>query len=66
MLIHNNSVETEKKNGKGDSENLDVNMMAAGRIHRVSTMRKARNYNNQEDLSDAWVFPIGWNRKIDP
>ena len=32
---------------------------------RISTLVKQRNYGNDEEAGDAWVFPIGWNRKAD-
>ena len=29
-------------------------------------MKKERDYDNEDDLTDSWTFPIGWNRKLDP
>ena len=33
---------------------------------RISTMRKTTDYGNEEEAGEAWVFPIGWNRNVDP
>lgn len=30
---------------------------------RITTLRQTRNYANDDDLDNAWIFPIGWNRK---
>ena len=32
---------------------------------RISTMQTPRNYADDEQADDAWVLPIGWNRKVD-
>ena len=32
---------------------------------RISTIVKKQDYTNDEEAGDAWVFPIGWNRKVD-
>ena len=32
---------------------------------RIHTLVKARNYDNQDEVGDAWVFPIGWDKKND-
>ena len=29
---------------------------------RISTLKKTRNYDDEQELGNAWNFPIGWNR----
>ena len=41
-------------------------MMEKGGMQRISTIKKVRDYENEDEVADAWTFPIGWNRKVDP
>jgi len=39
--------------------------MDAGR-ERINTLKTQKNFDDANDVGDTWVFPIGWNRNLDP
>ena len=41
-------------------------MNEKGRLQRISTIKKVVDYENEDEAADAWTFPIGWNRNVDP
>lgn len=41
-------------------------MNEKGRLQRISTIKKVIDYENEDVAADAWNFPIGWNRNVDP
>ena len=33
---------------------------------RIDTIQKPRDFGTETETDDAWIFSIGWNRKLDP
>ena len=60
------SIKTMDLPDRAQSEELEMPKVGQTR-ERINTVQKKSIFGSQSGVNeDAWVFPIGWNRKLDP